>query len=82
MPDIAEDIHEIADDRRRSTSTSPAPAARPSTPPSRSRASTARLLLAALGVVILLLLFTYRSPVLWILPIFSVVVALGDSPWA
>ena len=37
------------------------------------------LLLAALGVVILLLLFTYRSPVLWILPIFSVVVALGSS---
>jgi RND superfamily putative drug exporter len=37
------------------------------------------LLLAALGVVILLLLFTYRSPVLWILPIFSVVVALGTA---
>ena len=37
------------------------------------------LLLAALGVVVLLLLFTYRSPVLWILPIFSVIVALGTS---
>jgi RND superfamily putative drug exporter len=37
------------------------------------------LLLAALSVVILLLLLTYRSPVLWILPIFSVVVALGTS---
>lgn len=37
------------------------------------------LLLAALGVVILLLLLTYRSPVLWILPIFSVVVSLGCS---
>ncbi len=37
------------------------------------------LLLAALAVVILLLLITYRSPVLWILPIFSVVVALGTS---
>ncbi|TQN43134.1 RND superfamily putative drug exporter [Blastococcus colisei] len=34
------------------------------------------LLYAALGVVILILLFTYRSPVLWILPIFSAVVAL------
>jgi len=34
------------------------------------------LLLAALGVVIVILLFTYRSPVLWILPIFSAVVAL------
>ena len=37
------------------------------------------LLLAALGVVIVILLFTYRSPVLWILPIFSVVVALSSS---
>ena len=37
------------------------------------------LLLAALGVVILILLVTYRSPVLWILPIFSVVVALASS---
>jgi RND superfamily putative drug exporter len=34
------------------------------------------LLFAALGVVIIILLFTYRSPVLWILPIFSAVVAL------
>ncbi len=37
------------------------------------------LLLAALGVVIILLLLTYRSPVLWILPILSVVVALSTS---
>ncbi|RBY81436.1 hypothetical protein DQ239_02295 [Blastococcus sp. TF02-09] len=34
------------------------------------------LLFAALGVVIVILLFTYRSPVLWILPIVSAVVAL------
>ena len=34
------------------------------------------LLLFALLVVVLILLITYRSPVLWILPIFSVVVAL------
>ncbi|HET7688775.1 MAG TPA: MMPL family transporter [Nocardioidaceae bacterium] len=34
------------------------------------------LLFGALGVVIVILLFTYRSPVLWILPIFSAVVAL------
>ncbi len=37
------------------------------------------LLLAALGVVVIILLFTYRSPVLWILPIFSVVVGLVTS---
>ena len=34
------------------------------------------LLGATLGVVILILLFTYRSPVLWILPIFSAGIAL------
>jgi RND superfamily putative drug exporter len=37
------------------------------------------LLFAALGVVVLILLVTYRSPVLWILPIFSAVVALFCS---
>ncbi len=37
------------------------------------------LLLAAFGVVILLLLLTYRSPVLWILPILSVAIALATS---
>ena len=69
-------------DRRRSTaatSTSPAPVARRSTPPRRSRGSTAPCCSQRCCVVILLLLFTYRSPVLWILPIFSVVVALGSS---
>lgn len=34
------------------------------------------LLFAAAGVVIVILLLTYRSPVLWILPVFSAVVAL------
>ncbi len=34
------------------------------------------LLFAALGVVVVILLLTYRSPVLWILPIFSAVIAL------
>ncbi len=34
------------------------------------------LLFATLGIVILILLFTYRSPVLWMLPLFSSVVAL------
>ena len=37
------------------------------------------LLAATLGIVILILLFTYRSPILWILPIFSAVVALFVS---
>ncbi|MGH3329837.1 MAG: MMPL family transporter, partial [Nocardioidaceae bacterium] len=34
------------------------------------------LLFATLGIVIVILLFTYRSPVLWILPLFSATVAL------
>jgi RND superfamily putative drug exporter len=37
------------------------------------------LLLASLGVVIVILLFTYRSPILWVLPILSAVVALGTA---
>ncbi|WP_134764715.1 MMPL family transporter [Nocardioides sp. 1609] len=37
------------------------------------------LLLTALGVVVVILLFTYRSPVLWMLPIFSAVVAYTIS---
>jgi RND superfamily putative drug exporter len=37
------------------------------------------LLFASLGVVILILLFTYRSPILWVLPIISAVVSLGVS---
>ncbi len=37
------------------------------------------LLLASLGVVILILLLTYRSPVLWVLPILSAVFALFTS---
>ena len=37
------------------------------------------LLMITLGVVILILLVTYRSPVLWLLPIISAVVGLGAS---
>src|SRR6202021_1515045 len=37
------------------------------------------LLYSALGVVIVLLLLTYRSPVLWLLPIISAGVALAVS---
>jgi putative drug exporter of the RND superfamily len=37
------------------------------------------LLFASLGIVILILLFTYRSPVLWVLPILSAMFALFTS---
>ncbi len=36
-----------------------------------------RLLLIALGAVVLILLVSYRSPALWALPIFSAIVSLG-----
>jgi putative drug exporter of the RND superfamily len=35
------------------------------------------LLFAAIGIVILILLVVYRSPILWIFPLFGAVVALG-----
>ena len=38
-----------------------------------------KLLYSAMAVVVVILLFTYRSPVLWILPVFSSVVALMIS---
>jgi len=37
------------------------------------------LLLVAGGIVIIILLFVYRSPVLWVFPLFSAVLALGLS---
>ncbi|MGC0419470.1 MMPL family transporter [Embleya sp. AB8] len=37
------------------------------------------LLYATLGVVVLILLFTYRSPVLWLLPVISAVAALFSA---
>ena len=37
------------------------------------------LLLVTLGVVILILLFSYRSPILWLLPIIGALVSLGSS---
>ena len=37
------------------------------------------LLLAALGVVIFILLLTYRSPVLWLFPVICVVLALSSA---
>ncbi|WP_332643121.1 MMPL family transporter [Aeromicrobium sp.] len=38
-----------------------------------------KLLLVTLGVVILILLVSYRSPMLWLLPILSALVSLGAS---
>jgi RND superfamily putative drug exporter len=78
MPDIAKDIHKIAQvDGGTVYIAGAGGQAVDSFEAFEGLDST--LLLAALLVVIVLLLFTYRSPILWILPIFSVVASLGAS---
>jgi RND superfamily putative drug exporter len=78
MPDIAEKIHDIA--KLDGTKVYIAGAGGQAVDSAEAFAGLdSTLLLAALGVVILLLLLTYRSPVLWILPILSVVIALSTS---
>jgi RND superfamily putative drug exporter len=78
MPGIADDIHDIAKlDGAKVYVAGAGGQAVDSAESFEGLDST--LLLAALGVVILLLLLTYRSPILWILPIFSVVVSLASS---
>ncbi len=78
MPDIADKIHEIADvDGGKVYIAGAGGQAVDSAESFEGLDST--LLIAALLVVIFLLLITYRSPILWILPIFSVVVSLFSS---
>jgi RND superfamily putative drug exporter len=78
MPGIAEDIQDIAE--LDGTDVYIAGAGGQAVDSAESfEGLDSTLLFAALGVVILLLLLTYRSPILWILPIFSVVVALSSS---
>ncbi|MFQ1002659.1 MMPL family transporter [Modestobacter sp. SSW1-42] len=82
-----EQIAPVVDDIRAEASDGPDGLAAYVTGPAGSAADSAEafegidgtLLFAALGVVILILLFTYRSPVLWVLPIFSAVIALFVS---
>ena len=77
-PDIADDMHEISDE------SAPDGLDMYVAGPMGNAADSAEafagidstLLGATLVVVIIILLLTYRSPVLWILPIFSSVVAL------
>jgi RND superfamily putative drug exporter len=83
-PDGWEAIAPIVDDMRAEASDGPDGLAVYMTGPGGNAADSSEafagidgtLLYAALGVVIVILLLTYRSPVLWILPIFSAVVAL------
>ena len=78
MPGIAEEIHEIAELEGADVYIAGAGGQAVDSAESFEGLDST-LLFAALGVVILLLLLTYRSPILWVLPIFSVVVSLGSS---
>ena len=49
----------------------------PRHPPMSSRESDSTLLYGTMLIVIIILLFTYRSPTLWLLPIVSAGVALA-----
>jgi RND superfamily putative drug exporter len=83
-PDGWEAIAPIVDDMRAEASDGPDGLAVYMTGPGGNAADSSEafagidgtLLYAALGVVIVILLLTYRSPVLWLLPIVSAVVAL------
>ncbi|WP_369255005.1 MMPL family transporter [Geodermatophilus amargosae] len=86
-PDGWEAIAPLVDDIRAEASDGPDGLTAYVTGPAGSAADSSEafagidgtLLFAALGVVVLILLLTYRSPVLWILPIFSAVIALFCS---
>ncbi len=83
-PDGWEAIAPLVDDMRAEASDGPDGLTAYVTGPAGSAADSSEafagidgtLLFAALGVVVVILLLTYRSPVLWMLPIFSAVIAL------
>jgi len=78
MPDIADEIHDITGHDGVTVHVA-GPGGQAADAAEAFAGLDSTLLLAALGVVILILLFVYRSPVLWVLPIFSVVVGLGSA---
>ena len=78
MPDIADDLREISDLEGADVYVAGVGGQAADAAEAFGGIDTT-LLAATLGIVILILLFTYRSPVLWILPIFSAIVALFVS---
>ena len=81
LPDAADQIHEIA--KIRGVTVHLAGAGGQAADSAESfEGLDGTLLFWTVGVVILILLFTYRSPILWLLPILSAGVALDESPRA
>ncbi len=78
MPDIADEIREIADHDGLDVYVAGMGGQAADASEAFAGIDT-RLLLLTILAVIVILLFTYRSPILWILPIFSAVCALFTS---
>ena len=80
MPDLADHIRGIADTDANAMNTHLAGYAGLAADQAEAFESIdGALLLAALGVVILILLITYRSPILWLFPVICVVFALFSA---
>jgi RND superfamily putative drug exporter len=80
MPDLAEHMREIAEtDANGMTTHMAGYAGLAADQASAFESIDGFLLMAALGVVIIILLITYRSPILWLFPVICVVFALFSA---
>ena len=76
LPDVKDQIREHRPARRARPSTSPGPGGQAADSAEAFAGIDGKLLYSTLIVVIVILLLTYRSPILWLLPVFSAGVAL------
>lgn len=79
LPDLVDDLRDVAEDGAPDGLTVhlAGPAALGADQADAFAGIDGILLLAAVGVVVLMLLLTYRSPVLWLIPLFCGIVSLG-----
>lgn len=79
LPDLVDDLRDVAEDGAPDGLTVhlAGPAALGADQADAFAGIDGILLLAAVGVVVIMLLLTYRSPVLWLIPLFCGVVSLG-----
>ncbi|HZG68816.1 MAG TPA: MMPL family transporter [Herpetosiphonaceae bacterium] len=80
MPDLADNLRDIAEtDANGMTTHLTGYAGLAADQAEAFESIDGALLLAALGVVIVILLITYRSPILWLFPVICVVLALSSA---
>jgi RND superfamily putative drug exporter len=79
LPDVVDDIKKITDDDGDYTTYVTGPAGIGADQADAFAGIDGTLLYSALAVVIVILLFTYRSPILWVLPVVSAAVALSTA---